>query len=108
MIKVTYYRNQHRLTVEGHAGSGANGHDLVCSAASVLTYTLASFVSNMAAAGQLKAKSIKLDEGNARVSCKTKAKHDSAVTLVFDSICAGFELLHENYPTYVMYEIMHH
>ena len=106
MIKATYYRGKHRLTVEGHAGSGEAGHDLVCASASILTYTLASFVSNLSDAGQVKAKVIKLDEGDARVSCKTNVKHKSAVTLVFDSICAGFELLAKNYPENITYEIL--
>lgn len=106
MIKVIYYRGKHRLTVEGHANSGESGRDLVCASASILTYTLASFVSNMAEAGQLKSKGIKLDEGNARINCSPQARHEAAVTLVFDSICGGFELLAKNYPEYVKYEIM--
>lgn len=106
MIKATYYRSKHRLTVEGHANSGEAGHDLVCASASILTYTLASFVSNLTDAGQVKAKAIKLEEGDARVSCKTNVKHNAAVTLVFDSICGGFELLSKNYPEYIRYEIL--
>ena len=30
----------------------------------------------------------------------------SSVTLVFDSICAGFELLAKNYPDNISYEIV--
>ena len=44
MIQVTYYKSYNRVTVEGHALSGAPGHDLVCAGASTLAYTLAANV----------------------------------------------------------------
>ena len=47
MIQVIYYRQYNRVTVEGHAGSGPDGHDLVCSAVSALALTLAGNVSYM-------------------------------------------------------------
>lgn len=106
MIRITYYRKKHRVTIEGHAESAEKGHDLVCSAVSVLAYTLAAFVTNMDASGQLKSKSVKLGEGDSRICCKTATKNDAGVTLVFDSICGGFELLRENFPQFVNYEIL--
>ncbi len=51
MIKVIYYREYNRLTVEGHAGSGPEGHDLVCASASALALTLAGNVAHMEAIG---------------------------------------------------------
>ena len=49
MIHVTYYRQYNRVTVDGHAGSGPEGHDLVCSAVSALALTLAGNVAYMKA-----------------------------------------------------------
>ena len=106
MIEVIYCRSKHRLTVKGHANSGEKGRDLVCASASILAYTLASFVTNLAESGQATAKVIKLKEGNAKVSCQTHARNEAAVTLAFDAICAGYDLLANSYPQYIHYEIV--
>ena len=103
MIKVTYHRRKHDVVVEGHAQSGEKGHDLVCASASILVYTLASFVENMRNAGQADPILV-LEEGHAWISCDPPIKYRDAVTLVFDSICAGFELLARNYPDNISYE----
>jgi uncharacterized protein YsxB (DUF464 family) len=106
MVKVTYYRKKHRLCVNGHAHSGEVGHDLVCASVSMLVYTLASFVSSMASAGQVKAKCVKLAEGDARIGVKVDGVYDAAVMLAFDAICGGFALLARDYPEFIKYEIM--
>ena len=104
MIKVLYHRDRHRLSIEGHAHSGEVGHDLVCASASILCYTLASFVENMTEAGQVRYPTIQLKEGDALISCNAPNRYKGAVTLVFDSICAGFELLARDYPDNISYE----
>ena len=106
MIKAVYYREKHRLTLVGHAESGEAGHDLVCASASILAYTLAAFVSGMADSGQLRARCVKLTPGDARIGCRVDSAHDAAVTLAFDSICAGFGLLARDYPDFVKFEIL--
>ena len=105
MIKVVYNRDVNCVTVEGHARSGEAGHDLVCASASILIYTLASFAKNTQKAKQSHKLTLKLDSGDAEVSCKPKKPYKGAITLVFDSICAGFELLARNYPGNISYEI---
>ena len=106
MIKVKYHRDLNRVEVEGHALSGEAGHDLVCASASILTYTLASFARNTQKAKQSKKLELKLKEGNSVVGCKAKKDYKIAITLVFDAICGGFELLARNYPDNISYEIM--
>ena len=49
MIRVIYHPQHNRLTADGHAGSGPQGHDLVCAAISALALTLAGNVSYMQA-----------------------------------------------------------
>ena len=105
MIKVVYHRDLNRVAVEGHAHSGEVGHDLVCAAASALICTLAAFARNTLNATQSESCAIKLNSGDAEVSCEAKGAYKSAITLVFDSICAGFELLAQNYPDNISYEI---
>lgn len=105
MIQVTYYRKYNRLTVTGHAGSAEHGHDLVCASASMLAYTLAANVANMADCGQVREPIMRMDEGDTEISCKPRHNLKASVTLVFDSICTGFELLAHDYPDFVKYEI---
>lgn len=104
MIKVVYHRQYNTLSVEGHAQSGEPGHDLVCAAASALAYTLAGNVANMADHGQVRETELQMESGQARVSCRPVNRFKATVTLVFDSVCLGFELLAANYSQYISYE----
>lgn len=105
MIQAVYYRKYNRLTVEGHAKSGEPGHDLVCASASMLAYTLAANVANIADHGQAIAPIMDLTPGNAEVSCNPISRHKATVTLVFDAVCTGFELLAHSYPENISYQI---
>lgn len=105
MIQATYYRNYNRLTVTGHANSAEYGHDLVCASASMLAYTLAANVANMADNGQVRQPIIENSDGNTEISCNPRHNLKNTVTLIFDSICVGFELLAHDYPEYITYEI---
>lgn len=105
MIQAIYYRRYHRLTVTGHAQSAEYGHDLVCAAASVLAYTLAYNVENMAKSGQVRQPVIRCGEGDTEIGCVPRHNLKAAVTMVFDSICAGFALLARDYPDFIKYEI---
>lgn len=105
MIKILYHRDKNRVSIEGHARSGEAGHDLICASVSILAYTLASFVQNMKEAKQVYNPKTDLREGNALIYCDPPTKYKNSVTLVFDSICGGFELLERNYPDHVSFEI---
>ena len=72
MIQAVYYRRYNRLTVTGHAGAAEPGHDLVCASASILAYTLAANVANMADNGQVREPIIKTMEGDTEISCKPR------------------------------------
>ena len=106
MITAVYHRKYNRLTVEGHARSAEAGKDLVCASASMLACTLAANVDGLANNGQVKKPVIKLEEGNAEISCVPKTRYGSVITLIFDTICIGFELLQEKYPEYITYKIL--
>lgn len=106
MIQVTYHRNYHRVTIEGHAHSGEPGHDLVCAAASALAYTLAANVANMADNGHVRLESMELSPGKAEISCKPRSGVKSTANLVYQAVCVGFEILAHDYPQYIHYEIL--
>lgn len=104
MIKVTYDRDEHTVTVKGHAQSGEAGHDLVCSAASILVYALARNVEKMCEdKKRVRRPVIELAEGNAKISCSPVHGMNVVTTLVFDSVCTGFELLSVSYPDNLEY-----
>lgn len=106
MINVIYERDVNRVTVTGHAHSGAVGHDLVCASASILAYTLAVFVGNMKDSGQVKYPTVELKEGHALICANAPKRIKASVTLAFDTVCAGFELLANSYPDNISYKIM--
>ena len=105
MIQVTYYRQYNRVTVEGHAGSGPEGHDLVCSAVSALALTLAGNVSYMEAQEAVRNVIIKLDEGDAEIQCTAYRRYKDSVEQIYRAICVGFELLATKYPENISYEV---
>lgn len=105
MIRAVYHREQNKIVIEGHAYSGEPGHDLICASASMLVYTLAASVESMQKHGHITDAVIDLDKGNGVVGCEAYEQYKAAITLIFDSICAGYELLAENYPEKVSYEI---
>lgn len=105
MIKVVYHREYNRLTVTGHAYSGEPGHDLVCASASALAYTLAANVDNLVERGQAREPTIELNDGEANVCCKAIRKYGAVIKLIFSSICAGFEILAQQYPDNISYEV---
>ena len=107
MIKVTFRTlaatRYLRLTVEGHAGSDTQGHDLVCASASILAYTVAQVVSAMEHHGDLKGKPcIELSEGDATIifRCKNDDIYAEARHTFFVAE-TGYSLLAHNFPQYL-------
>ena len=105
MIKVTYYRDYNRVTVEGHAGAGPEGHDLVCASASALALTLAGNVKYMEAQDAVHGVTIKLAEGNAEIQCTPYRRYKDSAQQIFRAICVGFELLATKYPENISYAV---
>lgn len=107
MIEVKYYRKKHKVTVVGHAKSGEAGHDLVCAAVSILTYTLAT---NVAQLGEnkryVRRPILRLKEGNAEISCSPVHGMSNVTTIIFDSICSGFNILSVQYPKNISYDVI--
>lgn len=105
MIKVVYDRKHYTVTINGHAGSAEVGHDLICASASILAYTLAENVMNAKEAGYLRSGTAQLVPGDSEIRCLPRSRYKMTMMLVFDSICAGFELLAQNHPENISYEL---
>ncbi len=107
MIEVSYDREKHLVKVKGHAQSGEAGHDLVCAAASILVYTLAANVASMSAnRKQIRRPVIDINEGDAKIGCSPVHGFGSVATVIFDSVCCGFDILQKKYPENVSYKVL--
>jgi uncharacterized protein YsxB (DUF464 family) len=90
------------LTLKGHAGQAIFGKDIVCSAASILAYTVAQFVHTAEGKGELVLRPvIKLEEGDATVSCEPYAVSYATIKGMYLFAEVGFKLLANNYPLFV-------
>lgn len=105
MIKVIYNPNDHLLTMEGHAQSGPQGHDLVCASASILAFTLADNVEYLAELGHVTDPVLAFDHGSAVIGCKVGEDLRAIVTLIYSTVCKGFALLAENYPNHISFTV---
>lgn len=106
MVKVRFDKSEDGksliLTVKGHSGQAETGQDIVCASVSILTYTIAQVVQEMQSKGKLKKKpTIRLDSGDAVVTCKPNKAYYNEAFHAFSVVQAGYHLLHHNYPQFV-------
>lgn len=106
MTEIIYERELHRVAIKGHTAYQTLGQDIVCAGVSALAFTLADRVSAMSAAEQIEDATVFLEPGKTLISCKAYEGTESVITLVFDTICAGFEILAANAPEYVSYKMI--
>lgn len=105
MIDIVYEPEKTRLRLQGHAGAGIPGQDLICCAASVMTYTAAANVRRMRKNGWLKQAGIRLTPGDAEIFCIPFARSRDRVRGRMDAVCLGFGLLAREYPDFVRFRI---
>lgn len=105
MIKASFTRTEDKtflFKIDGHAGQDDSGHDIVCSAASILTYTLAQTMRYVEDQEGLELNPIiQLNEGNAIILVRPKEEYEGEVVQSFFTIEVGFSLLAQNYPQFV-------
>ena len=106
MIQIIYNRDKLHVAIEGHAGSAETGHDLVCASVSILAYTLAHLVMELNDGKQLLNATAETALGNALIECEPAEDFFHSVRLMFDTVCTGFELLSQNYPDNVSFEVV--
>ena len=106
MIYAEFFTNKEAgsitLKLTGHAGQAEAGKDIVCSAASILAYTVAQALQFVYEEGGLKKKPhLKLEEGNTIIVAKPNEDTYAEVLHTFFVAQVGFHLLAHNYPQYV-------
>lgn len=107
MIDIVYHRGYHRVCVKGHAKSAEIGHDLVCAGVSALVLTLVANVRRLEKQGCTRQVDISVGSGNAEISVDPTIHYRFSTMQIMDSVCAGFEVLAEQYPEYVRYQLLH-
>ena len=105
MITVKFMDDGKSLTLEliGHAGYDDVGKDIVCSAASILAYTLAQKIMQSSDESKLgEEPEISLNEGNTVISCAPKQDFYNDIYNTFSFALTGYKLLCCSYPDNVI------
>ena len=95
----------YEICVDGHAGYGPGGNDVVCAACSVLTCTLMECAAQMDADGVLRSLVSERTGGHAVVKMQAEQSGAGRVYSMVDTIRTGFQLLAEQYPKHVNVKI---
>lgn len=94
MTRIEIEKN--KITINGHAGYGPEGQDIVCSAISILTYTLI---------GALEDADIDYYEdirpGHAHIEAFPDNKNFEKSEIIFEVITKGLQILCENFAEFV-------
>lgn len=106
MVKAEFFTNKESgsiaLKLTGHAGQAKKGEDIVCSAASILAYTVAQTLQFQYEEGGLKKKPhLKLEPGDTVIIAKPKPEHYEEALHTFFVAQVGYSLLAKTYPQYV-------
>lgn len=107
MITVRFKENHKEkslsLEISGHAGYADAGKDIVCSAASILAYTLAQEIMFMDDDHKFSEDpKLLLDEGNTSIVCRPKQEFYREVLRAFQFASTGYQLLMSNHPNNVI------
>lgn len=108
MIKVRFYRKVDgsvHMTMKGHAGAGPAGEDLVCAAATTLSYTAAQAVQFLYEQDMLaREPKIEIRDGDAVVIATPTRDSFAEVLHTFWVVQCGAHILACNYPRNVELE----
>lgn len=106
MIAVSVLRSEERLslTVEGHAGYGKEGQDIVCAAASALCFALLLSLKRLDSEGLLSSFDHRMERGFAFFSAAASPQGARLWGYAVDPILSAFTLLSESYPDHVSLE----
>lgn len=103
MISVAFSANKDAgsitLKLTGHADAAKKGEDIVCSAATILAYTVAQTLQFMYEDGALQKKPhLKLENGDAFIVAKPKPESHAEALHTFFVAQVGYHLLAQSYP----------
>ena len=106
MTTVCYrrYYDGHLLIIDGHAGSGTKGEDIVCAAVSALAFTLLNCLKDEEAQGNVKLKREIVRDGYFCVEAHALGGNDEKTEIIFNTVLTGLYAVADEYPEYVKTE----
>ncbi len=106
MTKVYYreYYDKYLLIVEGHSGFNKNGDDIICSAISILVYTLLNMLKDEESDKRLKLRREVINDGYFCVEVEPFDFSKQRTKGIIDTVIMGLSLLNEEYPEFVKLE----
>lgn len=103
MIEVKFTPKEYKLEVSGHAGYAEAGKDIICSAVSILFYTLAQSLTDARYALE---KDVMVNVSDGIISCVPQGKYEATVEAIFWVILNGMKLLADDEPEYVHLDVV--
>ncbi len=104
MVKIFMSLSRERLSLamQGHAGCGENGTDLVCAACSILAHTLCKMVEDGARKEMFYAPpTTHIASGEALIVCTPRADFYEEMLHAYYMAQIGFDLLQREYPNHI-------
>lgn len=103
MTRVRYDRVGLRMRMEGHAGAGEYGRDIVCAAESILLLVLERQLQELEGENRV---SVVKRPGAAEISCCPAREKALRCRDVFETVFLGYQLLENMYPAFVRTELV--
>ena len=103
MTRVRYDRAGLRMRMEGHAGAGEYGRDIVCAAESILLLVLERQLQELEGENRV---SVVKGPGAAEISCCPAREKTLRFRDVFETVFLGYQLLENMYPAFVRTELV--
>ena len=104
MIQITFKPKTMELMVNGHAGHGKKGKDIVCAAVSTLFYTLGEALWQSSAM-LYEEPLIKDEEGDGYIVCRPKEEYEGNIARTYWTILVGVQAMAEQYPKNVRFTV---
>ena len=104
MIRITFKPKTMELEINGHAGHGKKGKDIVCSAISTLFYTLGE---NLLQSSPMLYEEpiIKEEDGGGYIVSHPKEEYEGNIALIYRTVLIGMQMVAEQYPKNVSFEV---
>lgn len=104
MIYIVFNPKDLELNVDGHAHHGKKGEDIVCAAISTLFYTLGEAL-HQSEDMMTSPLVFEDNDGKGYIKCFPKEEYAGNIARTFWTILVGMELVANNYPNNVTFQV---
>lgn len=106
MVKISVMPQKYRIKIQGHAGYGDKGTDILCASVSFAFYNLAQMMLNFYGQGMLcKEPLMKDNEGSSYIEVVPKSEYEPQVQLCFAYFTEGIAALDAQYPEFIKLKV---